>query len=145
MSAHLEGSRSERLFIVDTGSSYNILPLHLKRSLTLGDLKTTETGVKLKGVTGTELKVVGKITLDIEVNKLKVGFEFVVVGSKMDYPILGIPFISRNRLVIDYDSNEIYDKAGQFHCSLTSASAVNKVSELKEGDEERLTGQARVD
>ena len=60
ISAHLEGSTSERLFIVDTGSSYNILPLHLKRLLTLGDLKTTETGVKLKGVTGTELKVVGK-------------------------------------------------------------------------------------
>ncbi|KAL5267496.1 hypothetical protein ACHWQZ_G004507 [Mnemiopsis leidyi] len=107
-------------------------------------LKTAETGIKLKGVTGAELKVVGVIALDIKVNKLQVNCEFVVVDSKMDYPILGIPFISGNRLIIDYDSNQIYDKTGRFHSNLTSASAVNKVSELKE-EEEQLTGQARVD
>ncbi|KAL5268396.1 hypothetical protein ACHWQZ_G002306 [Mnemiopsis leidyi] len=109
-----------------------------------GKLKTAETGIKLKGVTGAELKVVGVIALDIKVNKLQVNCEFVVVDSKMDYPILGIPFISGNRLIIDYDSNQIYDKTGRFHSNLTSASAVNKVSELKE-EEEQLTGQARVD
>ena len=144
ISAQLQGSAQERLFIVDTGSSYNILPLHLKDSLTLGKLKTAETGIKLKGVTGAELKVVGVIALDIKVNKLQVNCEFVVVDSKMDYPILGISFISGNRLIIDYDSNQIYDKTGRFHSNLTSASAVNKVSELKE-EEEQLTGQARVD
>ena len=91
------------------------------------------------------MKVVGKIRLFIAVNGLQVETEFVVVDSGMEHPILGIPFISNNRLIIDYDSNQIYDKSGRFHARLTSLSAVNTVSELKDSDENQLTGQARID
>ena len=64
-------------FIVDTGSSFNILPIQMKQKLELNgvDMKTAN-DVKLRGVKGTELKVVGQVTLPLVVNSYHTSTEF---------------------------------------------------------------------
>ena len=64
-------------FIVDTGPSFNIFPIQMKQKLELNgvDMKTAN-DVKLRGVKGTELKVVGKVTLPLVVNSYHASTEF---------------------------------------------------------------------
>ena len=109
------------------------------------DIKTAE-DVKLRGVTGAELQVLGRVKLPLQVKIITLKSEFIIVDANLENPILGIPFISENRLILDYDTNQLYDRTGNLQTNLTSITNINAVSELKETrDEEQLTGKARID
>ena len=83
------------LFLLDTGSPFSILPRFRFKPQT----SEKET---LKGITGHQLNVMGKLTLNIDIGfDVELSQEFVVAECSKKYGILGCDFFECNGLSLN--------------------------------------------
>ena len=131
--------------IVDTGSASNIIPAKLVEKTEFHSKIRASPNLKLQGVTGTKLHLLGTLTTTVIIQNQRFVTEFIVIEEDIEHPLLGLPFLTNNALIIDYSRNMLYNAERDFETHLTSLSRVGAVSQLRDDDETQLTGQARVE
>ena len=112
------------LLLLDTGAGVNLMSSIYADKIKARWNQTND--VKLKGVTGTSLSVLGKTDpLPVMVGGLECKESFVVVHSLNDNLILGIQFLNNNNVIIDYNKLEM--RSGKYTTPLIKLN-INKIN-----------------
>jgi hypothetical protein len=98
---------SKIMCILDTGAAVNLMPKEIFHKLNLA-----YTGEKidhqLKGVSGQELHILGYTLTNLVINAHSFHIQFVVAeGIREDILLLGIPFVTENKLTLDFENNTL--------------------------------------
>ena len=90
--------------MIDSGSSISLV----RGSLTTGQkLNTAPQGLQLVSAAGEPISVLGQITLPIQLGDVKVDHLFVVVQSLITPVILGVDFMHKHELILDFTTTPI--------------------------------------
>ena len=85
--------------MIDSGSSISLVRGNLTTNHTLN---TTPQGLQLVSAAGEPISLLGQITLPIQLGDIKTDHPFVVVQSLITPVILGIDFMQKHGLVLDF-------------------------------------------
>ena len=90
--------------MIDSGSSISLV----RGSLTTGQkLNAAPQGLQLVSAAGEPISVLGQITLPIQLGDVKVDHLFVVVQSLITPVILGVDFMHKHELILDFTTTPI--------------------------------------
>ena len=92
--------------LVDSGSSISLIQESVATAFSR-TIEKSPKGLQLISAEGKEIPVLGCITLPLRLGKLKVNHNFVAVHSLITPVILGVDFLQKNNLVLDFTSTPV--------------------------------------
>ena len=92
--------------LVDSGSSISLIQESVATAYSR-QIERAPKGLELTSAEGKEIPVLGCITLPLCLGKLRVNHNFVVVHSLISPVILGIDFLQKYNLVLDFTSTPV--------------------------------------
>ena len=92
--------------VVDSGSSISLIQEGVAIAFSR-PIEKSPKGLQLISAEGKEIPVLGCITLPLRLGKLKVNHNFVVVHSLIAPVILGVNFLQKYNLVLDFTSTPV--------------------------------------
>ena len=90
--------------MVDSGSSLSLIQESIAAAYSKR-MKAPPEGLELVSAEGKRIPVLGHITLFLSLEKLQVTHNFVVVQSLIAPVILGVDFLQKYGLILDFTSN----------------------------------------
>ena len=92
--------------LVDSGSSISLIQESVATAYSR-QIERARKGLQLTSAEGIEIPVIGCITLPLHLGKLQVNHYFMVVQSLISPVILGIDFLQKYKLVLDFTSTPV--------------------------------------
>lgn len=107
-------------FLIDTGSCVSILP----PQVVCQDAINTNNPNKLRlcAADGRNVKVYGEIEVTLSQRKLRRNYQWTFVVADVAKPIIGVDFLSKNKLIVDCNKRAITDAITGFQatCAITA-------------------------
>jgi len=105
--------------MVDSGSSVSLIEESVARAY-VTKTEAPPKGLQMISAKGKEIHVLGSITLPVRLAGLKVSHSFVMVQSLISPVILGIDFLQRHNLVLDFTTTPVSIVCKQHSSKVTS-------------------------
>ena len=92
--------------MLDSGSSISLIEESVAASFST-EANTTPSSLKLVSAAGDNIPILGSITLPIQLGTLQANHSLVIVRSLINPVILGLDFLHKHRIIVDFSSNPI--------------------------------------
>ena len=107
---HIVDESSSRRFLVDTGAAYSIFPFSSSGK---------QSGPRLTGADGLHIPCWGERRLSLIFHTRR--FEWPFLLAKVQFPIIGVDFLSHFKLLVDPAANRLVDTVSTQHLPTVSS------------------------